>query len=344
MSLPHVRYWVFNYMPQWEGVSKEIASLRAGLRDEVDTTLVSLNTKERGLRLRGSEKRVPLPHALPLYPLLKSYASRAGVNHLFASAGERWLTPVLSRRNGVLTVAKDTASLRSYEQNTQAFLHFNAIVVQSDRDRDLMRQVGVGADALWLIRPGIPLAEYHEPPGPFTILFASSPLTADHFLSRGVHLMVHAAARLPDVRFVLVWRKRHLAKLQRLIAVAGVGNIEVLDGVVSDMQAVYDRVHATVLPALEHRSFIPCPRSGLESLAHGKPLLVSQFVALAAGVASAGAGVAFEPTVDGLEAAICRLRAAYASYQPNAQPYLAQHFSPLKHLDLHRRLYAKVSA
>jgi len=113
--------------------------------------------------------------------------------------------------------------------------------------------------------------------------------------------------------------------------------------VVSDMQAVYNRAHATVLPALEHRSFIPCPRSGLESLAQGKPLLVSQFVALAAGVASAGAGVAFDPTVDGLEAAIRRLRAAYASYQPNAQPYLARHFSPLKHLDLHRRLYARVS-
>jgi glycosyltransferase involved in cell wall biosynthesis len=324
-------------------VSKEIESLRRGLQDEIDSSLVSLNTKESGLRLRGCEKRVPLPHGLALYPLLKPYAARGGINHLFASAGERWLTPVLARYNSVLTVAKDTTSLRGYERNTECFMRYRAVVVQGERDRELMREVGVREEALWLIRPGVPLTQYHEARDPFTILFASSPLTAEHFLSRGIYLMVRAAARLPEVRFLLVWRTRHLPKLKRVIAAAGVRNIEIVDGVVPDMGVLFDRVHATILPALEHRSFIPCPRSGLESLAHGKPLLVSDFVSLARLVARSGAGVAFDPNGEGVEAAIRRLRANYEAYQARTQPYLAKHFCPKRHVELHRQLYGTIS-
>lgn len=339
MSLPRVRYWVFNYMPQWEGVSKEIASLREGLRDEIEGSLVSLDTKVWRFSLRGSEKRVPLAHGLPLYPVLKPHTARADINHLFASGGERWLTPALARRNGVLTVAKDTTSLAAYEGNAESFRRFRAVVVQGERDREIMRQLGVREEALRVIRPGVGLASYHEARGPFTILFASSPLTAEHFLSRGIYLMVRTAARLPDVRFLLVWRKRHLAKLQRAIAAARATNIEIMNGVVPEMGALYDRVHATILPALEGRSFIPCPRSALESLSHGKPLLLSNCVSLADGVARANAGVAFDPTGDGLEAAIRHLRANYAVYQGHTQCYLAERFSPQVHLELYRRLY-----
>jgi glycosyltransferase involved in cell wall biosynthesis len=342
MNVPRVRYWVFNYMPEWEGVSKEIASLREGLRDAIDGSLVSLDTKRRGLTLRGKEKRVPLPLGFPLCALLQPYAARDGINHLFASAGERWLTPLLSRCNGVLTVAKDTISLRAYERNADSFRRFQAIVVQGERDREIMRQLGVREEALRLIRPGVGLARYQEARDPFTVLFASSPLTDEQFLSRGIYLMVRAAARLPAVRFLLVWRKRHLAKLQRIIAAARVGNIDVMDGVVPDMGALYDRIHATILPALEQRSFIPCPRSGLESLAHGKPLLVSSCVSLAGGIAGAEAGVVFEPTTGGLEAAIRSLRAGYTGYQSHTQRYLAEHFSPQVHLDLYRRLYQTI--
>jgi glycosyltransferase involved in cell wall biosynthesis len=334
---------MFNYMPKWEGVSKEIASLRTGLGDAIEGSLVSLDTKERGLALRGREKRVPLPYGLAFYPLLGAFAARADVNHLFASAGERWLTPILARHDGVLTVAKDTTSLAAYHRNGQAFRRLRAVVVQSEGDRALMRQAGVREDALRLIRPGIELAPYREAPDPFSVLFASSPFSIEHFRSRGIHLLVQAAARLPEVRFVLVWRRRHLARLEALIAEAGASNIEILDGVVPDMGPVYDRVHATILPALEPRAFIPCPRSALESLAHGKPLLLSHHVSLADGVARAGAGIAFEPTAEGLERAIRRLRTDYAAHQPRAQRHLAERFSPAVHRELYRRLYQRIA-
>jgi glycosyltransferase involved in cell wall biosynthesis len=341
-TVHRVNYWVYNYQPQWEAVSKEIASLRDGLTDTVDASLISLNTMDRSLRLRGREKRFPLPHAVPLLPLVLPQAARGDINHLFASAGERYLTPVVARRNGVLTVAKDAGSLQRVQRNAAVFPSYRAVVVQCERDRDLLRQLGVDGRSLRLIRPGIPLAPHREGEGPFTILFASSPFTAADFLSRGVYLMLRAAARLPDIRFLLVWRERHLARLRQLIDGAGVTNVEILNGLVRDMDAVYGRVHATILAGLEHRSFIPAPRSGLESLAHGKPLLASHFVAIADSVAAAGAGVAFMPTVEGLEDAILRLRRDYAAMQARAQPYIRDNFCPTTHLELYRRLYRAV--
>ncbi len=339
MSAPRVLYWVFNYMPQWEAVSKEIASLRTGLGAEIQGSLVSINDKESGISLRGRDKRIPLPYGLSLFPLASSYAARFDVNHLFASAGERLLTPMLSRRNGVLTIAKDTATLRGFERNRECLKRLRAIVVQGERDGEILRQIGVRQESIWLIRPGVPVAEYRPARGPFTILFASSPLNASDFLSRGIYLIIAAAAALPQVRFLFIWRQHHLTKLEGILAESGVTNVEIKSGVVDDMGAVYDGVHAAILPGLEHRSFIPCPRSGLEALAHGKPLLLSPLIAIAPEVARAGAGVVFEPTVAGLKAAITQLQSGYAGYQANTQSYISDNFSPSIHLELYRRLY-----
>jgi glycosyltransferase involved in cell wall biosynthesis len=343
VSARRVLYWVFNYMPRWEAVSKEIASVRDGLEGEIDSSLVSLNSKEGGLTLRGRDKRIPLPYGLPLLPLVQPYAAGFDINHLFASAGERLVTPIIARHNGVLTIAKDTATLRGYERNSEALKRLRAIVVEGERDRDVLLQIGIPEQRLWLIRPGVPVVTYREAGGPFTILFASSPLNAADFLSRGIYLIIAVAALLPTVRFLLIWRKHHLPKLQRIIAQAGVTNVVVQSGLIADMAAVYDGVHAAVLPGLEHRSFIPCPRSGLEALAHGKPLLLSNLISIAPSVARSHAGVVFDPTVTGLKSAILQLQAEYATYQANTQTYIAEHFSPATHLELHRRLYQSLS-
>jgi glycosyltransferase involved in cell wall biosynthesis len=342
MTRTRVRYWCFNYAPKWEAVSKEIDILMTGLADTVDGSLVTLDTRDSRVRLRGPIQCIPLPHGLPLLPLVLAHAFRGGVNHLFASAGERWLTPILARRRGVLTIAKSTSDATRIGRNAPVLRSFGAIVTQSERDRDLMQQLGVRTDAIHLIRPGVPVAEYREAQGPFTILFASSPFYAEEFRSRGIELLARTAPRLPDVRFLLVWRRHHLGKLRRLLLDAGATNVDIHDGVVTDMGEMYDRVHATILPGTEPHSFIPAPRSGLESLAHGKPLLASHHVALADSLAPAGAGVVFDPTVAGLEAAVRRLRREYAAIQPRAQPYIRERYCPARHLALYRLLYQAV--
>ncbi|HEX6107575.1 MAG TPA: glycosyltransferase [Gemmatimonadales bacterium] len=264
------------------------------------------------------------------------------MNHVFASAADRRLTPVLARYNGVLSIARGTRDGPGIERNGPVLRRLRAVVAQCEPDRDLMLRLGVSERSLYLIRPGIPMAAYREAQGPFTVLFASSPFSEREFVSRGVHLLIQAASRLPDVRFLLIWRRHHVGTLRRLLREAGATNIEVRDGMVADMGAVYDSVHATVLPALEHGSFIPAPRSGLESMAHGKPLLASHYVSIAGSLAETGAGVVFEPTPEELVSAVQRLRQQYTAIQPRAQGYIRERYSPERHLDLHRRLYRAI--
>lgn len=134
----------------------------SGLGDGAGASIVSLNLRDRRLQWQGGVKRIPLPHGLPLYPLLRSHSAEPGINHLFASASERWLAPLLARRRGILTVAKGSAGLDRIERNAATLQRFKAVVVQSAWDRDLMRQVGVPDGSLKLIRPGIPLGAYRE--------------------------------------------------------------------------------------------------------------------------------------------------------------------------------------
>jgi len=54
---------------------------------------------------------------------------------------------------------------------------------------------------------------------------------------------------------------------------------------------------------------------------------------------SSQAGIAFEPTIQGLVGAVQELQRDYLAYQANTQRYIANKFSPATHLALYQRLY-----
>ena len=143
MSLPRVGYWTANYMPEYEAISKEIAALMEGLAGSIDASLVSLDTRDRRLALRGRVKRLPIPFGLPLFPLLAPQVAGADVNHVFASAADRRLTPVMARYNGVLSIARGTGDGPGIERNGPVLRRLRAVVAQCEPDRDLMLRLGV---------------------------------------------------------------------------------------------------------------------------------------------------------------------------------------------------------
>lgn len=154
---------------------------------------------------------------------------------------------------------------------------------------------------------------------------------------------MQAAKAIPDVRFLLVWRDHALDDVQRVIAREGVDNVEVRNGLIPDMGAVYDEVHATALPGLTAASLKPAPHSGLESLAHGKPLLVSEPTSIAPLVVRTGCGLEFEPSVDAFVDAVQRLRDGYAEYQAPCHDTARRYFSREIFLQRYRELYASIA-
>jgi glycosyltransferase involved in cell wall biosynthesis len=339
-----IGYWVFNYMPKWEAVSKEVNTLASFFHKRFGTRTISLNLNGERVAFVGRNKHLPLPYAVIALPLLARIAKNLEVNHLFASPAERLLMPRLARLpNTMLTISKDSPALDRLERNISKLRAMRYIVVESERHHDLMLQVGVEPRRLKLIYPGVVRQPYVKAPdGPFTILFATSPLGKFDLLSRGVYLMVRAAALLPDVRFRLLWRRPEPAVLTRLIRDAGVDNVEVISGYIEDMNSMYESAHAVILPGLTDTALKPCPHSALESLAHGKPVLVSRPASLSDIVAREGCGVVFEPSVASLCESVRELQQNYADYQERAHQAVERSFSREVFVNRYRTLYASL--
>jgi glycosyltransferase involved in cell wall biosynthesis len=316
--------------------------LAEGIGSLGKTRIIGLN--QRG-RIFGREGRAQFfPAALALVAPLLIRLTRSGrcVNHVFASAGERFLIPRMDPGRTVLTISKTPPAMDVIERNLPVLRRLRHVVVESERDRELLRQGGVSEESLKLIYPGAVERPYRSASDPFTILFATSPIHGPALLQRGVRLMVRVAKALPEIRFLLVWRNHHLDLINGLINDAGVNNVEVRNGVIKDMAAVYDSVHATILPGLDYGALKPSPQSGLDSLAHGKPVLISKPTSIAGVVARNRCGVVFEPAVEDLREAILHLRDNYALYQANCHSTIENNFSPRVFLERYRRIYTSM--
>jgi glycosyltransferase involved in cell wall biosynthesis len=338
-----IAYWIYNYRPRWEAASKEVASLLSAFESTYTTYLLDLSTKSWQPRIFSRRKCLPIAYSLAALPLVGSYSSRFTINHLFASAAAPFLTSRLHKKNSLLTITKATPLLSSLEKNVQHLRQFRFVIVECERHRELLRQVGVDEARIRLIYPGAEIKPYHEAHGSFKILFATSPLSRHDMLSRGVRMMVQAARRLPQAEFVLIWRETVVQDLNALIQEAGVANVRVVNGYVRDMDKYYDEVHATILPGLDHSSLKPCPHSFLESIGHGKPVLVSEPTSVAGIVAKTGCGVVFEPTIDGLTNAVNRLQENYEVCRSRCHPVVERLFSPQVFVEKHRQLYEAMS-
>ena len=341
---PAIAYWIFNYLPEWEAASKEASTLFSQAQAAYDPSLFAMNTHRRKLRLTGKIRHLPLPWALAGLPMVRKVASAYRINHLFASAGERLLAPRLAGPGSILTVAKASASLGRIERNAETLERFRFIVTESERDRDLLSQLGLDEERIKLIYPGFRIMPYRAASGPFKILFATSPFGKYDLLARGVHLILRTARQMPDVEFVLVWREANVDRVRSLIGQFGVHNVEVMNGHVSRMGDVYASVHATIVPGLEHNSLKPTPFSAIESLAHGKPVLASVPTSVGRMVRRHACGVCFEPAVDDLVAAIDLLRRHYAHFRSACHAVIERKFSPAVYTKKYLSLYEAVLA
>ena len=339
MLKPNIVYWMVNYRPSWEAVSNEVQFLMKEMEDQFDTNMISFNFNEAAPSLRGREKRLPLPLSLPLIPAMIYTKGRAGINHLFCGPAEKVLSPRLSRFPSVLTISKNTKSLSAFERNFENLKRFEYVVTESERDHEILLQAGLPRDRVKLIYPGFEIKPYVPAPGPFTILFATAPFDKNEFLNRGIFLIINAAQSLAGVRFRLIWRDGEHERLLKLIADAGVTNIEVHNGYIPDMDAQYCETHATILPGLDEHSLKPCPHSGLESLAHGKPLLVSRPTSIAGLVERMNGGIVFEPNSRSLVSAITELQKHYDSYQSRCHNVVNECFSKQVFIERYRDIY-----
>jgi glycosyltransferase involved in cell wall biosynthesis len=196
-----------------------------------------------------------------------------------------------------------------------------------------------------VIRPGIDTSRFSPTPPPagpgLALLAGSAPWTRAQFVTKGVEALLAAAEARPDLRLVFLWRGLFFEEMQERVARRGLERrVEVINRRV-EVNEVLARVHAAVALASDATLVKAFPHSLLESLAAGRPVLVSRALPMADYAERTGCGQVVERvSAEGVLVALTQLEAGYEAHRAAALRVGQRDFSQRALVGAYERLYA----
>ncbi|MDH7474352.1 MAG: glycosyltransferase [Anaerolineae bacterium] len=197
-----------------------------------------------------------------------------------------------------------------------------AVTVMDEDSRTRLQDWGL--ENVFLVRPGIDTTRFTHHPLPLEsevrLLVGSAPWTREQFRTKGILALLEAAQREPRLHLVFLWRGVLVEEMNRLVTVMGLQNrVTILNRVV-DVNQVLAEVHASIVLATTPTIVKAYPHSLMESLAAGKPVLVSRAIPMARYVEKTGCGRVLERvTASDILTAIGSLAQEYQLTQEIAQ-------------------------
>jgi glycosyltransferase involved in cell wall biosynthesis len=172
-----------------------------------------------------------------------------------------------------------------------------AAVAAAD-ERSLKRLRKWGVTNVVLVRPGIDTARFSHSPlplhGDIKLMVGSAPWTKGQFRTKGVEALLEAARQNSRLRLVFLWRGVLAEEMEQRARQMNLGRqVEVLNRLV-DVNRVLADVHASITLATDPAIIKSYPHSLLDSLAAGKPVLVSRSIPMADYVEQTGCGEVVE--------------------------------------------------
>ncbi len=216
-----------------------------------------------------------------------------------------------------------------------------ALVVSNQRDADRLTQWGFTPH---IIPPVINLAGFSHASTAispkFTLLMASAPWTIEQFSSKGIDTLLEVVKREPSLRLVLLWRGALFDEISHRVRSSSLQDqVEVINQP-ADVNQLLSRVNATVLLSSTDQGVKAWPHSLIESLAAGKPVIISKCIPMADYVVDHHCGVTVNSvnTEDVIRAARDLIR-HYATYQRNALLAATRSFALEETLSSYLQLY-----
>lgn len=341
-----ITYYVQRYRPAYEAISKEIQLLARHFSVDNKVKIHDLHL-DGILKWRWNPQKISYHFAY--YPLLFLYTKllsrSSAINHIYTSLGDLPYLPVITLKNTVITAAA-SCTIDKVKKRLKFLQELPFIVTETEVHKQQLEELGIPHSKIKLIYPPVDLSSfsYTLAIGKFRILFASCPTRREDFEKRGINLLINAASQ-DQSEIILLWRRGAEKDIQELLYPKKAGNIILRNGIINDMNAEYAKVHATIIPYTQFDDFLKLiPNSALESLAAGKPLLVSTKTELAKIVQRYKCGVVFEPTSGDLQQAVAELQQHYNAYQKNCRKTAKKLFSQEIFLQKYEGLYKKMTA
>jgi glycosyltransferase involved in cell wall biosynthesis len=229
------------------------------------------------------------------------------------------------------------------------FFNSLAAVVVAD-ERSLRRLESWGVNNAFLVHAGIDTARFTHTPLPLRdksaeirLMVGSAPWTRAQFRTKGVEALLAVAQRDSRLRLIFLWRGEMAEEMERRVRVRELEErVEILKQKV-DVNEVLASVHASVTLASARGIVKSYPHSLIESLAAGKPVLVSRAIPMADYVEEKGCGLVVEEvTPSDVLAAIEALVRNYGALQESARRVGQRDFLPEKLVTSFQRVYEHV--
>ncbi len=227
-----------------------------------------------------------------------------------------------------------------------AFFNSLAAVAAAD-ERSLQHLQSWGLENVSLVRPGIDTTRFTHVPlalnSEIRLMVGSAPWTKGQFRTKGVEALLAAARQNPQLHLIFLWRGVLAQEMEQRVRQMNLGQqVEVLNRQVDVNQVLAD-VHASIILATNSAIIKSYPHSLLDSLAAGKPVLVSRSIPMADYVEQTGCGEVVENvTVADILAAVETLASHYEARQAVARQVGQRDFNQQIMLDSFQQLYERV--
>jgi len=321
-------------IPQAEALSQEIAALRSVYPGD----LLYLNPNRQAIG--------PIPRIFfGFHRLLEIRRREAQINlHHFYNP-DPFPFPILRflRRPLVYTI---TSGLAANQPIPSLFRSLSWVTVPDERSLACLRGAGVVNSSV--VRAGVDTSRFTHTPAPqgdmIRIVMGSAPWTEAQFGSKGVDALLTAALQEPRLHLIFLWRGVLTGEMMARVEKSGLQKqVTVLDGLV-DVNRVLAGVHAAIALADGPGIVKSYPHSLLDSLAAGKPVLVSRAIPMADYVTATGCGeVVEEVTAAAILRSVEKLLAAYPEYTKKAQKVGGRDFTQQAMMAEYGRVYHAVA-
>jgi glycosyltransferase involved in cell wall biosynthesis len=319
-------------MPECEAISQEIDTLRSHFGGDV----IHLNPNQNS--------PIHIPRVLfGLHRLrqLRIREANVDVHHLYNP--DPFPFPVLRalRRPVVYSLTGGVEK----RLNRSFFTSLAAVTVADEGSLERLHSWGL--ENAVLVRPGIDAGRFVCSLLPIhseiRLLVGSAPWTRAQFRTKGVDALLSAAHRYPQLTLIFLWRGVLTEEIKRRVRRMGLERrVEVIDQKV-DVNRVLAGVHASVALATGPALIRAYPHSLIESLAAGKPVLVSRCIPMAEYVERTGCGVVIE-RIDPADilAAVRSLVEGYSNLQSVARQVGQRDFSQQRMIASYQEVYERV--
>lgn len=333
---PRIAFWTSSFQPDMEAVASEVACIRRHFQGSVAW---GISQRDGWVLSRKRGFGVPPSMHLVFRAATAALQHRYDINHVFGGLNDWFHLRAITKRPIAMTLAVHGSC-----NDVRLLDKIDQFVVEWPEGATVLRQHGVDAARIRLIYPPVDLENFYPIPiksEPFTALFASSPNRADQLQARGVYAILDAAAERPQIRFHLVWRPwgDSLEAVKKQITKRQLTNVELHCGRFLNMSHRYQQAHVTLAPFVHIETCKPTPNSLLESLACGRPVILSPQVGIADLVSEHRAGVVCTPLGERIIDALDEAYNSWTTMSKNARHLAETTFGCDTFLDRYRGMY-----